>query len=94
MANESKVNEVLGSVLVGAGQINQIAAAAVGLFTLFRQARDAWKAANPDVPDPFLTDADLINALDGSSDALVALADRLLEKYREPVPPVDPVIPV
>ena len=89
----AKANEVLGSVLVGAGQITQIAAAAVSLFTMYRQARDAWKAANPDVPDPFLTDADLINAFQGSAQDLVALADRLLEKYREPVPPVDPAIP-
>lgn len=90
MANTAKVNEVLGQVLVGAGQIGQIAATALQLFGLYRQARDAWKAANPDVPDPFLTDADLINAFQGSAQDLVALADRLLEKYREPVPPVEP----
>lgn len=82
-----KANEVLGQVLVGAGQIGQIAAAAVSLFNMYRQARDAWKAANPDVPDPFLTDADLINAFQGSAQDLVALADRLLAKYQDQVTP-------
>lgn len=90
MSNATKANEALGSVVLGVGQITQIATAALGLFGLYRQARDQWKAANPDVADPFLTDADLINAFQGSARDLVALADRLLDKYREPVPPAEP----
>jgi hypothetical protein len=88
----TKANEVLGAVNVGAGQIVNILSTAVGLFSLYQKARDAWKAANPDLPDPFLTDADLINALSGSSADLVALADRLLAKYRDTAPnPVDSI---
>lgn len=88
----TKANEALGNVVIGVGQITQIATAALGLFGLYRQARDQWKAANPDQPDPFLTDLDLIEAFKGSAQDLVALADRLLEKYRDPVPPADPPV--
>lgn len=83
VATATKANQILGQVLVGAGQINQIATAALGLFGIYREARDKWKAANPDQVDPFLTDADLINAFQGSAQDLVALADRLLAKYQE-----------
>lgn len=81
------ISKTLGTVLVTAGQINQIAASALGLFGIYRQARDAWKAANPETPDPFLTDLELIEALDGSADKVIATADRLLAKYREPAAP-------
>ena len=87
MANESKANEILGSVVLGASQITQLATAAVGLFGIYRQAREQWKAANPEQPDPFLTDLDLINALQGSAEDLVTLADRLLAKYQDPATP-------
>lgn len=75
----------LATVTLGAGQILQLASTALGLFGLYRQARDQWHAANPATPDPFLTDVDLIAALRGSSQDLVALADRLLAKY-QPAP--------
>jgi hypothetical protein len=96
MANETtSVNKALATVLMTTGQIGQIMAAALGLFSLFKQARAAWQAAHPSVPDPFLTDADLIAGLTGSSEDLIALADRLIAKYQEPEPaPADPVIPV
>lgn len=86
----AKVNEVLGSVLLGSGQITQIATTALALFGLYQKAREQWKAANPTVPDPFLTDLDLINALSSSSGDLVAEADRLLAKYQTPEPPAVP----
>lgn len=88
--NATKTNEVLASVVMASGQIAQIGAAAIGLFGLYRKAREEWKAANPAVPDPFLTDLDLINALSKSSGDLVAEADRLLAKYRTE-PPKDSI---
>lgn len=83
----TKANAILGQVLVGAGQINQIAGVALTLFGLYRDARDQWKAAHPDEPDPFLTDASLIDAFQASAADLVTLADRLLAKYAEPAQP-------
>lgn len=89
IATATKVNQVLGSVLIGAGQINQLAGLALGLFGIYKQARDQWKASHPDEPDPFLTDSALIDLFQHSAQAVVAEADRLLGKYQAATPDPD-----
>ena len=80
------VNKALGTVIVSIGQVTQVATLALGLLGIYKQARDKWKAEHPDDPTagPFLTDLELIDALDASADDVVAKANRLLEKYGIP----------
>jgi len=82
------VNDVLGSVLVSAGQINQIAGLALALIGIYKEARDKWKTEHPNDPTlgPFLTDADLIDALKSSALDVVSIADLLIAKYQTPTP--------
>lgn len=83
------INAALGSVLIGAGQITQIAQVAYNLFAIYKNAREKWKADHPDQADqaPFLTDAEMIAALAESANSVVQEADRLLAKYAAPAQP-------
>lgn len=96
-ASGGGLGNVLGQVVGVASQGNLLLAGAVQAIVLYRQARDAWKAAHPAQSqgdgDPaaqevWLEDAELISLLDQDSTKLVNHANTLLAKYAAaPHPP-------
>lgn len=68
---------VLGTV----GDANTLLGAGLTILAMYRQARDAWKAAHPDQDSPFKEDHELIAMLAADSQALVDEAAALLKKH-------------
>lgn len=90
------VGKALGTVLGVASQGNLLLAGVVQAITLYRAAREAWKAAHPPKPegdqeDPagWLDDAELIDLLQQDSTKLVNHANDLLQKYAAATPPAE-----
>ena len=78
-----------GGVLTTITQVNGILLAGLTILSVFKAARDAWKASHPAAGDPFPTDEQLIDLLRADADHLVAHADAILQKYdpADPAPP-------
>lgn len=78
----------------GIGQANLILSGIIQGLTLYRQLRDAWRAAHPASPDSeggWLPDDQLIDLLQKDSVALVSHAEELLLKYAPSPSPPKPV---
>lgn len=85
------------AVMATLGQVTGLLGTAVQLVALYRQARDAWKAANPGEtpvdadgnPIPLVEDAELINLLRQDAAVLVAAAQALIGGKYAPAPAPD-----
>lgn len=75
------IGGALGGVLVTVGQANGIIAGAITLITLYKQAREAWKAAHPDDQSPFLEDAELNDLLREDAGKGLVEINAVLAKY-------------
>jgi hypothetical protein len=90
------IGKAVGTVLGIASQGNLLLAGVVQAITLYRQAREAWKAAHPPKSDggqdgdqpTWLEDEELIGLLKQDSDKLVNHANQLLQKFA--AAPVEP----
>lgn len=84
------LTDTLGNIISGENQLAGILQGALTLFAIFKSARDKWASDHPNTPVPEeLTDAYWITKLAGDSDALIAHAQAVANKWGtpEPLPP-------
>lgn len=75
------VGAVMGTIAVTLGQANGILAGVIAGLAAYRALREAWRAAHPNDPSPFMEDHQLIDLL--RQDALAGLReiDAVLAKW-------------
>lgn len=90
MAGETNQGAISPKVIGTIGQVNVLLATAITGLGAYLQARQLWKQQNPNTPDPFPPDQELINLFSQEVGTFDTKAQALLAKYADsPAPDVD-----